>query len=429
VVDRALVQRRTIRVLVAAQVLGGAATGAGAAVSPLLAKDILGSGTFAGLAFAALTFGAALCAIPLSRTMARKGRRPGLVRGYVLASSGAAAAVVAAEVASFPLLLGGMLLFGAGNAANLLSRYAGADLAEPDRRARGIATVMWATTAGAVAGPNILGPAGRLAEAFALPAMAGPYLISLVCFAAAGLVIFARLRPDPLAVLGALGAPDEDARSTSVGARLRVISRVPAASVGLASMAVAHGVMVSVMTMTPLHLRDHGDSLEVVGIVISLHIAGMYAFAPLVGAAADRLGHLPMAQVAAATLLIATVIGAAAGHRNTIIAFALVLLGLGWSMATIAGATLLTESVPAEERAATQGIADMTMGVVAGTGGTIAGIVVGVVGYPVLSLVGAGLALMLLAFATRMRVGSGPLRPTSSSPSAPDGTVPASARP
>ena len=415
--------------LVSAQILGGAATGAGAAVSPLLAKEILGSGTFAGLAFAALTFGAALSAIPLSRTMARRGRRPGLVWGYALAAAGAAAAVVAAEVSSFPLLLGGMLLFGAGNAANLLSRYAGADLAEPDRRARGIAIVMWATTVGAVAGPNVLGPAGRLAETVALPAMAGPYLISLVCFAVAGVVIWARLRPDPLAVLGTLGPRDDDAPSASIAARLRVISRSPVASVGLASMAVAHGVMVSVMTMTPLHLRDHGDSLEVVGIVISLHIAGMYAFAPIVGIAADRFGHLRMAQLAAATLLAATLVGAGAGHRNTIIAFALVLLGLGWSMATIAGATLLTEAVPADERAATQGIADMSMGVVAGTGGTVAGIVVGVVGYPALSLVGAGLALVLLAFVTRIRAASGPLRPTSSSPSGPDGTVPASARP
>ena len=415
--------------LVSAQILGGAATGAGAAVSPLLAKEILGSGTFAGLAFAALTFGAALSAIPLSRTMARRGRRPGLVWGYALAAAGAAAAVVAAEVSSFPLLLGGMLLFGAGNAANLLSRYAGADLAEPDRRARGIAIVMWATTVGAVAGPNVLGPAGRLAETVALPAMAGPYLISLVCFAVAGVVIWARLRPDPLAVLGTLGPRDDDAPSASIAARLRVISRSPVASVGLASMAVAHGVMVSVMTMTPLHLRDHGDSLEVVGIVISLHIAGMYAFAPIVGIAADRFGHLRMAQLAAATLLAATLVGAGAGHRNTIIAFALVLLGLGWSMATIAGATLLTEAVPADERAATQGIADMSMGVVAGTGGTVAGIVVGVVGYPALSLVGAGLALVLLAFVTRIRAASGPLRPTSSSPSGPDGTVPASAHP
>src|SRR5688572_8466089 len=147
---RADLQKRTVRVLVTAQVLGGAAIGIGAAVSPLLAKEILGGDdTFAGLALAALIFGSAFTAVPLSRRRSGGGRRPGLGRGSVIAAAGAGAAVVAAEVESFPLLLGGMVLIGSGTAANLLARYAGADLAVPEHRARAISTVVWATTIGA----------------------------------------------------------------------------------------------------------------------------------------------------------------------------------------------------------------------------------------------------------------------------------------
>jgi MFS family permease len=394
--DRIRLQRRTLRVLVGAQVLGGAATGAGAAVSPLLAKEILGDGTFAGLAFAALSVGGALSALPLSRMMARHGRRPGLLGGYAVASAGAAAAIIAAEVRSFPFLLVGMLLFGAGNAAGLLSRYAGADLAEPDRQARGIATVVWATTIGAVAGPNVIGPAGRLAEMADLPPMAGPYVIGMLSFAGAALVVWAFLRPDPLAAAGALGSASTSDDRPSVTEQLRTFLRNRSAGVALVTMAVAHGVMVSLMTMTPLQLHGYGHSLEVVGMVISLHIAGLYALAPVIGTIADRVGHLRVAQGGALTLVAAAVLAAAAGGQDTLIGLALVLLGLGWSMATISGATLLTMTVPIEERASVQGIADMMMGVVAGAGGIMSAIVVGTVGYPALSLVGALIATALL---------------------------------
>jgi MFS family permease len=204
------------------------------------------------------------------------------------------------------------------------------------------------------------------------------------------------LRPDPLVVAGGLSTPSADAGRRSVVDQLAAIVRHRSAGAGLVTMVVAHGVMVSVMTMTPLHLRDHGGSLEIVGVVISLHIAGMYAFAPLVGAAADRLGHLRVARTAAVTLAAATTLAAGAGHHHVLIAIALVLLGLGWSMATISGATLLTSAAAIDERARTQGVADMSMGVVAGIGGTVSGVVVGTVGYGALSLVGAVLAGGLL---------------------------------
>jgi MFS family permease len=396
--DPERLQQRTVRVLVATQVLGGAAIGVGAAVSPLLAKEILGGDdTFAGLAFAALTFGSALAAVPLSRLMSRRGRRPGLVRGYVTATTGAAAAVIAAEIESFPLLLVGMVLMGWGTAANLLARYAGADLAAPEHRARAISTVVWATTIGAVAGPNALAPAGRLAGWLGLQSLAGPYVVALVWFAAAAAVIELLLRPDPLVVAGGLETPEAPASRRSALAQLRLVLRDRSASSGLLAMVAATGVMVAVMTMTPLHLRDHGGSLEMVGLVMSVHVAGMFAFAPLVGSMADRRGALPTAHAATAMLVASCVLAAAPGHNHAVIGVALTLLGLGWSMATISGAALLIEAVPSEERARTQGVADMTMGIAGGAGGTVSGIVVGSVGYPILSLTGAVLAGAVLA--------------------------------
>ena len=398
-VDRDAVQRRTLRVLVGGQVLGGAAIGVSAAASALVAADILGSGTFSGLAFAFFAFGAAGAAVPLSRAMARRGRRFGLTRGYAVAALGAAGCVVAAQIESFPLLLVGLLLFGSGNASNLLSRYTGADLARPERRARAISTVVWATTIGAVAGPNVLGPAKRVADALDLVPLAGPFVVSVGCLAAAGLIIFLFLRPDPLEVAGLLDVPtDAPVPPTSIRETLREIGSRPDAVVGLATMSTAQAVMISVMSMTPLHLRDHGDSLEVVGVVISLHIAGMYAFAPIVGAVADRIGHLQMARTAAVTLLGATALAAAAGHNHLLIGTALVLLGLAWSMATISGSAILVAATPPADRARTQGVADMTMGVMGGTGGTIAGLVVGLLGYATLSAAGAVLALGLFFF-------------------------------
>jgi predicted MFS family arabinose efflux permease len=290
-----------------------------------------------------------------------------------------------------------MVLMGSGTAANLLTRYAGADLAAPEHQARAISTIVWATTIGAVAGPNALGPAGRLAEWLGRPTMAGPFLVAFVWFAVAAVVIELLLRPDPLVVAGGLETADAPVSRRSALAPLGLMLRDRSASSGLVAMVTANCVMVAVMTMTPLHLREDGGSLELVGLVMSVHVAGMYALAPLVGAMADRRGPLLTARAATAVLVASAVLAAAPGHRHAVIGVALTLLGLGWSMATISGAALLITAVPPRERARTQGVADMAMGIAGGAGGTVSGIVVGSVGYAVLSLSGAVLTGAVLA--------------------------------
>jgi MFS family permease len=192
------VQARTLRVLALTQLLGGVGLAAGAAVGALLARDLLGGEALAGLPAAAGTAGGALAAVPISRLMARSGRRPGLAAGYATGGVGALIVIAAAQLRSFPLLLLGMLLFGVGNTSSLLARYAAADLAPAHARGRAVSTVLFATTFGAVAGPNFIQPAGRLARAVELPALVGPFLLSVTAYALAALIVASLLRPDPL---------------------------------------------------------------------------------------------------------------------------------------------------------------------------------------------------------------------------------------
>ena len=394
--------RRLLAVLVVGQVLGGAATAAGIAVATILAKDLLGGEGLAGLAFAGSTFGAAAAAVPLSRRTARFGRRAGMVWGYTIGGIGAALCVVAAQVEWFPVLLVGLFLFGSGNAANLLARYAAADLAPPEQRARMISLVVFATTAGAVIGPNVLEPAGRLAESLSLPELSGPFLVSLACFAVAVVVESALLRPDPMEIAGLLCVDIAPATKRSVRESLAVVRSSPAATLGVTVMVTAHAVMVTVMAMTPLHMRGDGHSLRVIGLVISLHIAGMYGLSPIVGSLADRVGRLPVAAAGTATLLGATLLSASGGSHRTLMV-ALLLLGVGWSLCLISGSALLTDSVPAAERASVQGVADLLMGFTAGVGGFGSGLIVGALGYEALSL-GAAIASAAAGLAVLRRL-------------------------
>lgn len=396
--DVAVVQRRTVRVLAAAQVLGGLGVGAGISVGGLIAEDVSGSTAMAGLAQTATVLGAAVAALPMARLMSLRGRRPGLTGGYLVALGGAVLVVAGAVVGSFPLVLGGAVLMGAGTATNLQSRYAAADLAAPHHRARALATVVWATTLGVVLGPNLTGPGAAVAGAVGLPDLAGPLLFSVAAFGAAAALVALGLRPDPLLVARALAPAGEDHGHLPVGRALRSAAGSRWAVLSLAAVAVAHTVMVSVMVMTPVHMRHEGATLNVVGIVISVHVAGMYALSPLVGWLADRLGRVAVIVLGHLVLGVAVLVaGTADGHAA--LGLGLLLLGLGWSCALIAGSTLLSESVAAAERPGVQGAADFTMGVCGAGGGALAGVVAAAAGYGALNAAAGLLALPVLVLA------------------------------
>ena len=387
------VQRRTLGTLVFAQSLGGVGITIGIAVAAILAEQLSGSAGLAGLAQTMQVLGSAVASFLLAHLMGRRGRRPGLVLGYLLGAAGAALCVVSGIVESFALLLVGATLLGATTAANNQSRYTATDLAPPDRRARSLSLVVWATTFGAVAGPNLTGVAGRAAHEMGLPGLVGPFLFGLVGILAAGVVVAVFLRPDPLLVAreAAVARGAGVVRTSTSWARVRAVVRErPGVRAGVAALALAHAVMISVMVMTPLHMHHGGATLEVIGIVISVHVLGMFALAPLVGWAADRFGRPPVLTAGAGVLFLALLLaGASPRGASWTIGAGLFLLGLGWSLCTVAASALLSESAPLDARTDVQGAADLVMGLVAAAAGVVAGVVMEGFGYVALNVFAA----------------------------------------
>jgi MFS family permease len=407
------VQGRTVRVLVASQALGGLGMSIGIAVAALLAEDISGSEKLAGLAQTMQVLGAAIASFLLAHLMGRRGRRVGLSLGYLLGAGGAALAVVAGIVGSFPLLLVGATLLGATTAANAQSRYAATDLARPDKRARSLSMVVWATTIGAVAGPNLTGAAGRAGHALGVPTLTGPFLFGLVGMLAAAVVLMVFLRPDPLLVAReAALARGEAARPHTSWARVVEVARTrPGVAAGAAALASAHAVMVAVMVMTPLHMHHGGATLEIIGVVISAHVLGMFALSPVVGWAADRFGRPAVLSAGAVVLFVALYLsGTSPAGASYRIGIGLFLLGLGWSLCTVAASTLLSESAPLDARTDVQGAADLVMGLTAAAAGALAGVIVGSLGYHWLNLFAAVLVTGVATSAEYARRTSGRTR-------------------
>lgn len=384
------------------QVLGAIGLSGGITVGSLLAEDILGSADLAGLANTAQILGSAVLAVPGARLMAALGRRVGLITGYLVAGLGGLLVIAATLLTSFPLLLAGAVLFGAATTANSQARYAAVDLAEPEHRGRDLSLVVWATTIGAVLAPNLVEPAKPLAHLVHLPPLLGIWLISLAAFGLAAVWLAIRLRPDPL-LLARERARAQTSEGDSIDHRygglrraLKVLAATPQARTGVAVITLGHTVMISVMVMTPLHMRHGGASLKLVGLVISVHVLGMYGCSPLMGRLDDALGGRRTALIGAATLMLACLITAQAPSGwSTGLTLGLFLLGVGWSATLVSGSTMLTGAVPVVERPGVQGAADLVMGLCGALGGGLSGIVLSTLGYPWLSVLGAFVATAL----------------------------------
>ncbi|MCD4535597.1 MFS transporter [Nocardioides sp. cx-169] len=407
-VDVAAVQAATIRSLVLSQAVGALGITIGIATASLLARDLSGSESMAGLAGTFQVLGAAGASYLLARVMSARGRRVGLATGLLLGALGALLAVVAGVIGSMLLLLIGAILIGATTAANNASRYAATDLAAPERRARALSVVVWATTIGAVVGPNLTGPAASFADLLGIPVLTGPFALGGIGMLLAAVVVLIRLRPDPLLLARELAErPAAPPTGTSWGRARAVLRAEPALALAVAGLAGAHAAMVGVMTMTPIHMEHGGAELDLIGFVISVHVLGMFAFSPVVGLLADRAGRPPVLAAGGVVLLVSLVLCSAAPEGTSWQIFAgLFLLGLGWSLATVSASTMVADLAPLDSRTDVQGLADVTMGVTAAGAGGLAGLVVGLLGYPVLALATTALALGVVAaaFAARRRL-------------------------
>ncbi|MGN7148287.1 MFS transporter [Arthrobacter sp. SAFR-179] len=447
------VQRRTVVLLSVAQVFSGLGTGSTVSIGSILAVELSGSSAWAGAVATVMTLGASAAALPLASLAERRGRRAGQVAGLSAALAGAVLMVLAVVFGLFVLLLLGSAGIGVGTAASLQARFAAVDLAAAEHRGRALSTVVWAVTVGAVAGPNLIQPGAAVGAALGLPPVAGPFVISGAGLLIATVILFIGLRPDPLllarqragtnaagvvplagqapaggapagvpaapatAVPAPAAVPAAAAARGSLSRGLGAIRSSRTALLAVTGVVAAHAVMVGVMSMTPLHLQHlvegpgphaghvaEGDVLVIIGFTISLHIAGMFALSPLMGWLTDRAGRVETIMIGF-TVLIAAVVVAGFGQSSTAaVAVGLVLLGVGWSAATISGSTLLAESVGQDARVAVQGVSDMLMGAAGAVGGALSGLVLGFAGYLGLNLLGGAIGAAVLAAAVVTRL-------------------------
>lgn len=376
-------EKYIVKVLASAQILNGLGTAGTVAAGSLLVSSISKSESLAGLAQTSAVLGAAAMALPLSRLTLRGGRRLALSMGYFIGVIGALFAIIGGATRILELMLLGTFLVGAASAAGYQARFAAVDLTTDQTRSRNLSLVVWGSTVGAVAGPNLMEPSGNLAHFMGLPRLVGPYLLAIVTLSLATVVIALYLKPDPyLTAVSFMPVETQSSAKTSTRLTLRKISKTPSAFFAIASIAIGHVVMVSVMVMTPVHMAHVNDTLTIIGVVISIHVAGMYALSPFVGYLSDTLGRKRVIQLGTLILLSATfVAGRSTGKNAVALGVGLFLLGLGWSCTLIAGSALLSESVSEEMLPSTQGASDLIMNLMGAAGGALAGVIIATMSY------------------------------------------------
>jgi MFS family permease len=317
--------------------------------------------------------GTAAAGVPMAAFASRRGRRPAVAGSYAIGATGAAMAITGADVGSFPLLSAGLFLAGWGTSAGQQARFAAVDRHGPEsahRRGRDLATIIWATTLGAIAGPTLAASASALSRAWAIPATAGGLVVAVIAFVAAALVVFALLRPEPL-VVAALRA--RQTRASSWG----VIRSRPAALGGMVVLSVGQAMMIVLRVVSPLRLAQNGASWHDIAVVMSLQVAGMYAAAPVIGHLVDRVGGIVITFCGLGSLYAVLLLTWVSSAGEVLLAGAVLFMaGVGWSCTSVAGSTLLSQSLPDGARLRIQGLSDMTMGVVASVAGFCAGLMV-----------------------------------------------------
>ena len=411
---------RLMSALFAAQVGGSAGHSIGMAVGGIMAAEITGTNAWTGLPVALGAVGTALASWPLAAFMARRGRRPGLVLGYSLAVVGAALGMTGVMVKSFPLMLLGMMLFGIANTSNLLARYAAADVSSAAQRGRAMGVIVWGSAAGSMIGPNLMGVAEQVGRPLGLSSAGSAFIISVVSYGLASLIMEIFLRPDPLAIARQMHEHVSAARLAEGARSLGAILRDPHVRLAIGTLMTSQLVMIGTTSTSPVYLHDQGHPVHIIGLAVSAHLGGMYIASPLSGWLCDRLGRLPVIGLGAFVLLAALALaGLAPGTDRVLVMAALFMNGIGWNLAFVAGSALLTDSLSPAERASFQGLADLMMGMMGALGSMAGGLVLGAWGFPTQNALGALFVAgpLVAAWIWRSTLGSGGLGRSAAEPS------------
>ena len=378
----AVIQKKSLRVLSGAQTLSGLGVTGTFAAGSLLVVQITGSEALAGFVQTSTVVGAALLALPLAKWTALGGRRRALSTGYLVGALGATFALIGGINNLFFMILLGAAMIGGASAAGYQARFGAIDLATDENRARDLSLVVWASTVGSVLGPNLMEPAGAVAEKLGFPRLVGPYLVAVITLTLAATLILIFLKPDPYLLARTEADIDVTQKAVKTRAAFKIVRTEPKALLGLTSVVIGHIAMVTIMVMTPVHMGHVEVELRLIGLVISVHVLGMFAFSPLIGKLTDQIGREKTIILGALILLLAALIsGLAYADAVFQLGVGLFLLGLGWSMTMIAGSTLLAESVPLEGKAASQGLSDLLMNSGGALGGAIAGLIIAFLSY------------------------------------------------
>jgi MFS family permease len=391
--------KRSLLIVVLSQIFGGAGLAAGVTVGALIAQEMLGTESYAGVPAALITLGSAAAALLVGRFSERYGRRLGLATGFFAGGLGALGVIMASVNNSVVLLFVSLLVYGAGTATNLQARYAGTDLAKPNQRAKAISIAMVSTTFGAVAGPNMVEVTGNFANSIGVPALAGPFILAAAAYILAGMVFLIFLRPDPYIVAKAVFKSQQSVGQSHGVNEDRGVDKSNSSGlvVGATVMILTQIVMVAIMTMTPIHMKHHGHSLGDVGLVIGIHIGSMYFPSLLTGVLVDKVGRTAMSFASGGVLLLAGIVAAVAPPDSMLVLIvALSLLGIGWNFGLISGTAIIVDATNPVTRAKTQGTIDVSIALAGASGGALSGMVVAQSSYATLSLAGGGVALLLI---------------------------------
>jgi MFS family permease len=395
-------RRRILSTLMATAALGGLGQLIGLTVGGLLVQDILQGKKWVGTANAASSIGTAVGALTLAKYMQKSGRRRGLTLGYVIGAVGALLAVIASRQSNFWLLMVALVLYGVANTSNQQSRFAAADVTKAEARARTVGLVVWASTIGVVIGPKLAGPAGKRFESLGQNQWGGAFVVAAFAFALAAVALTILLRPDPLDIARAMN-PARTAEQEAEPVDVRACLRRPSVKLPVVTLMVNQIVMVSIMSVTNVHLRDNGYTTGAIGTVISGHVFGMFAPSPISGWLSDKIGRIPMIIGSSFVMVTGALLAALANptHHGAMIV-ALLILGIGWNGNFVAGSTLVTEAVTQHERPRLQGVTDMITYFASAVAAIGAGLLVGTTGYPKMSLIGGAIAgllgVLVLAF-------------------------------